>query len=195
MKSKITLLIAFLFLASITAVNAQDDDKDITKGVRAGWQYSNLFESGDSEGTTNLSSFYVGIFGEKKLIPMLRFGSGIEYSQVGTVSSDLDDTKYVLHYVGVPLYLKVKLGPVFALGGASANFKVGEKFTFLGEDLELDSDAKANVFDVPLFLGLGVKILMFNLEARYYWGTLDVNKSDDISIKSQYLQIGAGISF
>lgn len=195
MKTKITIFLTLLFITSFTAVNAQSDNKDVTKGVRAGWQASNFYIDGSSDGTTNLSSFYIGIFGEKKLIPLLRFGASLEYSQVGSVSSDIDDTKYVMHYVGIPLYVKVKLGPVFALGGAAANFKVGEKLTFLGEDFEIPDDSKGNVFDVPIFLGLGVKILMINIEARYYWGMLDIDKSDDFTMKSQYFQIGAGISF
>jgi len=200
MKTKIILLsTALLFMVSVSSF-AQSDDKDVYKGIRAGWQSSNLFLDGSTDGSTNLSSFYVGIFGEKKLIPLLSFGASLEYSQVGSVASDVDDTKFVMHYVGVPLYVKVKLGPVFALGGAAANFKVAESFTLLGEKLnDEDYEAleieKSNVFDVPLFLGLGVKILMINIEARYYWGMLDIDKSDAFTLKSQYFQIGAGISF
>ena len=40
------------------------------------------------------------------------------------------------------IYLKVKLGPVFALGGASPGFKVGEKLVVLGQEVSLNNDNK-----------------------------------------------------
>ena len=51
---------------------------------------------------------------------------------------------------------------------------------------------KSNVFDMPLQVGLGVKILMLSLEARYNWGLLDLN---DEGAKNQYFQLGLAVFF
>lgn len=196
MKTKIILLFTALLFISTGSFAEDDDDK--VGGIRAGWQYSGLYNSGTIlEGTDPLNSFYVGFFRENKLFPLLALGTGLEYFQVGVIDSELDDTSLKLHYISIPIDIRVKLGPVYALGGVAANFKVGEKWKILGEDFTPEDDFKAEFFDVPLFLGVGVKIMMIRIEARYHWGMLDTYKSVDGSdaIKGQYLQIGAGISF
>jgi len=198
MKLKIILLFTALLFISSGSSFAQDDDDDKVGGIRAGWQYSGLYTGGAiAEGTDPLSSFYVGVFRENKLIPLLALGTGIEYFQVGIVDSELDNTNLKLHYISIPIDIRVKLGPVYALAGAAANFKVGEKWTILDEDFTPEDDFKAEIFDVPVFFGLGVKILMLRIEARYHWGMLDTYKSVDESdaLKGQYLQIGVGVSF
>ena len=79
------------------------------------------------------------------------------------------------------------------------DFKVGEKEVIMGQEIEKTSANKANVFDLPVFLGAGVKIFFLTIEARYSWGMIDVydgtaNSEYDDS-KTQYLQVGAAISF
>jgi hypothetical protein len=182
------LSIGFLFLFTIPA-NAQDDGSlHQVGGIRVGWNYSQYFNDGNAlAGTSDYSSFYAGFFRDNRIIPILHFGTGIEYYQNANFTND--NNKRVLHYIGVPLYLKAKLGPVFALTGFEPSFKVGEKYTALGQ--EIDPAQKANWFDAPFFLGAGVKILMFSVEIRYHWGTVDAFNS----ARSQYLQLGGAISF
>lgn len=194
MKKISVLFLSALFIFSFNSLIAGDDD-DNSKigGIRAGWQYSGIYENGNlPEGSAPMSSFYVGLYKELKLVPLLRLGGGVEYSQVGLISDNAQiDNSIKLHYVYIPIYLKVKLGPVYALGGASPSFKVGEKVIFLGEEITLENDDKANVFDVPLYLGLGFQIFFVGIEARYNWGMIDVYDNS----KNQYLQVGATISF
>lgn len=194
MKKTITSsLIILLITTGLFAQDKNHDDKLL--GVRAGWQYSTLLTDGNiPEGSDPLSSFYAGIFKEFKIVPLLRFDAGLEYAPVGIADSDTD-SKIVLHYLSIPLNLRVKLGPVFALGGAAANFRVAEKYTINGENYDPEDDEKSNVFDVPLYLGLGVKILFISVDARYYWGMLDVYNNENSTTKSQYLQLGASIYF
>jgi len=190
-KSNLLLLVSVLLFASINSYG-QDDDKN--KGVRAGWQSSNFYV--DGEGADPLSSFYVGFTGEKSIIPLLKFGSGLEYFQNGTQTTIANETfQYKAHVISIPLYLKLKLGPVFALGGAAANFNIAHNYKVGDNSSDVPDDLKVNTFDVPVFAGLGVKILMFSIEARYHWGMLDTSKSDATDSKVQYFQIGAGISF
>jgi len=193
MKTKISLVLAILIFAGTSFLLAQDDDGKKNIGIRAGWQFAGLYEDGSLlEGSSELNSFYVGLYKDTKLVPILFLGTGLEYAPVGVTSSDID-AKLVLHYLSIPIDVKVKLGPVFALGGLAANFRLAEKFTLLGEDVEITDDEKSAVFDLPVFLGVGVNIFMLNIEIRYYYGLLDVYS--DPSVNARYLQIGAGIKF
>lgn len=187
-KVNIILIISFIFMLAKPSFAQEEKKGQKVGGIRAGWNYSQYFKGGDPlVGTSDYSSFYVGFFRDNRIVPMLHFGTGIEYYQTAALIDD--SNKRVFHYIGVPLYLKLKLGPVFALTGFEPSFKVGEKYTLLGQ--ELSPTKSANWFDAPFFLGAGVKIFFLSVEIRYCWGTIDVY--DDA--KSQYLQLGGAISF
>tara|TARA_R110002050_G_scaffold200591_1_gene335493 strand:+ start:39403 stop:39981 length:579 start_codon:yes stop_codon:yes gene_type:complete len=190
-KIKLLALVAITILPSFKTFAGDDDNSK--KGIRAGWQISNFYTDGNQV-EENLSSFYLGVYGEKKLLPLLRLGSGIEYNSTGTTSNTLD-AKFVRHAISVPVYLKVKLGPVFALGGAAANFGIANKFSIAGENVEIPDESKTKVFNLPVYLGLGVKFLMISIEARYHVGTLDLDKSNNSQMNNRYFQLGAAVSF
>ena len=185
------IILITLVLFSAAQLSFAQDEKPGKLGIRAGWHFA-IIDLDDAQfaGTDPLNTFYVGVFKEKKLIPMLRFGSGLEYFQNGFESNSVD-LQRKLHYLSVPLYLKVKLGPVYATGGTALNFKVAENNKFLDESMDPLAQ-KSNWFDMPLQVGLGVKILMLSLEARYNWGMLELN---DIGAKNQYFQLGLALSF
>jgi hypothetical protein len=158
-------------------------------GIRAGYQMSNLYKDGSHlSGADPLSSFYLGLFKVKKIVPAVHFGAGLEYFQNGFNSTG--DNKWVLHYISIPVYIEGKLGPVFALGGIGANIKVAEKLTINGTTASPTSEQKSKPLDVPAFLGVGVKIAMFTFEARYHWGLVKINDG----ASNQYFQVGAAIS-
>jgi hypothetical protein len=159
-------------------------------GVRAGYQMSNFYKDGSGlNGADPLSSFYLGVFKVKKIIPAVHFGMGLEYFQNGF--NGTGDSKWVLHYISIPVYIEGKLGPVFALGGFGANFKVAEKVTLNGSTASATSEQKSKPMDVPVFLGAGVKLAMLTIEARYHWGLVKINDG----AACQYFQVGLGISF
>jgi hypothetical protein len=184
-----------LFILSIIVIGtngfyAQDKDTQKVGGLRAGFHSAYMVEEGSKPDTANsLNSFYVGFFRDQKISPLFYFGSGLEYFQNGIKHSS--NSKRVLHTLSIPLDLKFKLGPVFALGGAAANFKVAEKIVVGDNSVNPADGNKSNWFDIPVFLGLGVKISFITVEARYHWGLLEVKNG----LNSRYLQIGAGISF
>ncbi len=183
--------LAIAILAIVISSSAFAGDKI---GLRAGYQMGNLF-NGTSNFSGNMNSFYFGVFKEIKLIPLIRFGVGVDYMQTGSVENS--DNKIALQYINVPLNLKVKLGPFFALAGVAPSFKVSEQWTVLGEKDSPTSEQKSNIFDLPIFAGVGFKIAVLTIEARYYWGSQSVN--DNISLgfegyKNQYFQLGLGIS-
>jgi hypothetical protein len=189
-KFNLLLLIGFLILLTLPAFAQKEDKKGGHKvgGIRAGYQSSIYVKGGDQlTGTTPLEKFYIGVYRDTRIIPTLHFGSGVEYYQNGARIND--DNKRVLHYVGVPLYLKAKVGPVFALGGFEPSIKVSEKQYLAG--VKSTPSNKSNWFDAPFFLGAGLKILIVTIEARYHWGTIGAYDG----AYSQYLQVGAALSF
>ena len=189
MEKSIYLIILIINCISIS-VFAKDTEKKNNSGIRGGFQSSTLVMDGATPYEANsLNSFYVGFFNENKIVPMLHFGKGLEYFQNGIAYSS--NSERILHTLSVPLYFKFKIGPVFALGGAGANFKVSEKFTAGDYEVSPSDATKSNWFDIPVFLGAGVKILFITVDARYHWGLLDVRNG----LHSRYFQLGAAVSF
>lgn len=189
---RLQVLLVALVIIGVNTVAAQESSKESKParlGVRAGWNYAAMFTDKDIlKGTDPLNSFYIGVFKEKKLVPLLWLGSGLDYMQNGYIISD--NIKRQIHYISVPLYLKVKVGPVYATGGTGFNFKVAENLpgTSLLDPL---NNKSSNFFDMPFQLGAGLKILMFSIEARYNWGMLLANQN----ASNQYLQVGFTVSF
>ena len=186
-KLHLIILIAAILYAPYTA-NAGKDDK--VGGIRVGWNTSAMFDDGSKiSGTENLQAFYVGVFRDNKIVPLLSLGSGLEYVQNGLQIDS--DNKLVLHYISAPVHLKAKIGPVFGLAGIAPSIKVSEKIFENGEKRNPTSDEKSEWFDVPFQAGVGVKILFITIEARYHWGLMEVNSG----YRNQYFQLGAAISF
>lgn len=188
MKTKITLLIFMLFLG--VSLSQAQDNKEKLFGIRGGWQSATMVEDGAKADTVNnLNSFYVGVFRDNRLSKIFYFGTGLEYFQNGTKYSN--NSKRVLHTISIPLDLKVKLGPVFVLGGIAANFKVSEKIVYNDNSTNPSDGNKSNWFDAPVFLGAGVKIFFFSIEGRYHWGLINANDG----LHNRYFQLGVAVSF
>jgi len=186
MIKKFTVLILFsIFGFGIFSTYAGDK---ISKGIRAGWQYSNLYKDGSSLVEDPMSSFYVGIFGYQKLLKskLLQIGSGLTYYQVGSKKDD--DNRIKLHYLNLPVNVKVQVGPVYGFVGLNGALKLGGE-TYI---LSVKSDVSDfSTFDAGAFVGIGVNVLMLGIEVKYDWGLVDVNNG----YKTQYLQAGLTVSF
>lgn len=190
MKKVNILLIIILILGSYIAHAQENKSKDKVGGIRVGYHAATMVLPDSDVDTTNvLGGFYAGFFRDTKVSSILYLGTGLEYFQNGTEYSE--NSSRVLHTISIPINLKVKLGPVFALGGIGANFKVSEKLVYNDTSYDLSDDQKSNWFDAPVFLGAGVKLWFLTVEARYHWGLIDVNNG----YRSRYFQLGAGLSF
>ncbi len=186
MKQFRLILLALLFISISTNTFAGDKF-----GIRAGWQTSNI----SLNSYKNLNTFYAGIFKEKKILPLIRFGAGIEYQQSGSEFST--DNIMKLHYISVPLYLKVKLGPLYAVAGGAPSFKIAETWELETAKESYKDLSDINTFDLPIFAGVGFNILLLRIEARYYWGTMELsNSSASVAsgTKNQYFQLGVGLA-
>lgn len=180
------ILIAFTTVFAVT-LKAQGKN---SIGIRGGYQSSGLFN--DSErltGTSNYASFYVGVFKEKKILPFLHWGTGLEYCQNGAGLAG--DDKLVIKYLGLPVHLKAKVGPVYALVGVQPKVKLSEKVLAGNEKISPTDDQKSKVLDFPAYGGLGVNILIVSVEARYYYSLFETNHG----ARNAYLQLGATLHF
>lgn len=184
---KLTFILIVTLSVLGTICHAKEDKK-ITKGFRVGFNSSLYYEDGNKlDDSKRYGGFYIGGYGESRIIPLLRYGSGIEYRLNGV---NLDKgNKINYHYLNVPLYLKAKVGPVFALTGVAPGLKITESKSL--KVIDPFNNEKARRLDVPLFIGCGFKFLMISVDARYNWGLIEIYDE----VKSQYLQIGASVYF
>ncbi|MCU4174385.1 hypothetical protein [Carboxylicivirga sp. N1Y90] len=188
MKYYVILLLGVVLFLNTKLIAQNNSDESV--GIRAGFHSANMdFEGNKPDTAKSVNNFYIGFGREKQVTDLLYWGTGIEYFQNGLRYTN--SSKRLLHTLSVPVNLKLKIGPVFGLVGAAANFKVSEKIVVGDNSLSpIDSD-KSNWFDVPVFLGAGVKILFVSVEARYHWGLMEVRNG----MHNRYFQLGAVVSF
>src|SRR6187399_1339463 len=137
---KILLLSAIVFNSFFTFSQTEEDENDNKlNGIRFGYQHSNLTNS-DADAANNLDRFYIGISRQKKLSPLFRLETGLEYMIAG--SQITDDSKLELHYITLPLQAHLKIGPFIGTGGLNALFKVAQKMTVAGVKVDVTDENK-----------------------------------------------------
>jgi hypothetical protein len=186
--SLFTITFILFFSVLIIPFSSIGGDKKYV-GIRGGYQNASMYSQDSSMWNNALNSFYIGCYKEARLLPFLRLGAGVEYFVNGNQKNH--DNKLLIHYLSVPLDLKIKVGPVYAMGGLSANFKVAEKVYVQGVKMNPQEDAKTGRFDAAVFLGAGVDIFLIGIEARYHFGLVNVNNG----YHNNYLQIGLTLHF
>lgn len=170
MKKTIGIVVALIFVVSL-----QSQAQKI--GLRVGYQNTMMKVDGSKIGKTG-SSLYINAYKDTRIIPFLFFHSGLQYSQA---KAKITDENYTINYLGAPVGLKAKLGPIYGLAGATFNVKLSENNSPSGD--------KAKWYDTNTFVGLGFSFLMLNIEGRYSWGMTDINNG----IHNNAFQIGVGI--
>ncbi len=184
MKSRLLLSIFMTVLIFLAESALAQGKKNF--GIRSGYQISGLFNGSDRvSGTSNYASFYAGAFKEKKIFSFLHLGTGLEYCQNG---ADMDNgNKHVIKYLGLPIDLKAKIGPVYALVGVQPKFKLSEKILINDKKTNPADEQKSSFMDFPAFGGMGVNIFFLSIEARYHYSIFEINDG----IRNAYLQLGA----
>ena len=185
MKTKICILVLVAICIQPFILRAQDDDEKLYKGIRFGYQNSQLSESDWGE----LSSFYVGIFGAKKIgvSKLLSIYTGLEYYETGTYHDA--DNQVKISYLSLPINLRVKLGPMYGFGGVNPSFKIGEDAKLLGVDVS--DQTKISGFDMGAQLGIGAKLAFIGIEVKYNLGFIDISDGN----KTSHLQAGLCVYF
>jgi hypothetical protein len=184
---KSTLIIAFC--VSVISLFAQDEvKKEKQSGIRLGYGNSTLIKN-SKEAKGNLDQFYGGFTHRFKIAKLFRLETGLEYTGAGAKLTD--SSKLQLHYIVLPVQGMLKLGPLIGLVGANGNFRVAEERYFLGEKISVSDNNKSEFFDLTLDAGVGINIFFMTIEARYYWGMLNV--TDDWM--NRYWQVGLNFHF
>jgi hypothetical protein len=163
-------ILSLCFCLFVMAAHGQSDDKgrfDLPNGFRLGYQQSNLFNN-DVDAADNLHRGYVGYIRKIGRARMLHLETGLEYMIAGAQVSEED--KLQLHYLSLPAQGVLKLGPFVGVAGLNANFMIADNFD--SDNNAPEPDLKR--FDLVADAGVGFNILFMTLEARYYWGLLEV---------------------
>lgn len=183
MRHKLTGLLVIVIVVSFASgslMEAQD------RGFHAGYIGSNLSKDGNNWFKNSHKSFYLGFYNNQRIIPALFLYTSLDYYQTG---SRLDDNnKLVLHYISIPIALKLSLGPVFAMGGFHGAVRVSTKFTINGQSASTEG---FNTFDSGVFLGAGIRIFFIGFEGKYTWGLSTVRNG----YKNNFWQGGITLYF
>ena len=196
MKIKVLLILAVVLPLSIQA-KAQ-------LGVQIGQNFSKI----DGNTVANydekyLTSFSGGVYFDKDLIPLIDLRIGAFYSPKGSHFASGDYyNKTILNYIEVPVQAKIKVGPVYALGGAYGAYALNGSFDVLDATSEtsVEMDFEADQFrkeDYGLKFGLGFQIglgpLHIFVQGDYSMGLLDIYNGDAV-YKNKNIGAYAGVS-
>ena len=160
-------------------------------GIQGGVNFAGASVSADGSdvSTSDRTGWHIGAFTGRG--GLIGFQGGVYYSQKGF---GVGDSNVDLDYIEIPLMLRVKFLMLRAYGGPNLAFEVNCK---ADDDPSLDgvpfSCDDTETFEFGWKVGAGAKLLIFMLDLAYEWGTTDVWKVDDGSIKNQTFQISAGI--
>ncbi len=172
-------------------------------GVKLGYNFAKQSGSeltGMSE--KSLNNLMFGAFLEKDLIPLLDLRIGAEYSPKGTkYEGGGYYTQAKINYLEIPIQAKLKLGPVYALGGVYGAYALsGKSETDIpgqeNSDIKFDNDYKRLDYGMKFGAGFqtGLGPLHIFAQGEYSFGLADINDfgSGD-AVKNNVISVSAGV--
>lgn len=194
---KTLLLVALSLLVSFSSM-AQI-------GIKAGMNFAKQSGS-DITGASEvfLSNFQAGVFTHKDLIPLLKIRVGLDYSPKGTKwESGSDYAQGTFNYLELPVLARVKLGPVYGLGGFYGAYALSGKSKVNTSGIEVEEDIDFDVseirrFDYGMKFGLGFQLGLGPIhafaEVDYSFGFLNLNKSSTgDNVKNNVIGVSIGV--
>lgn len=161
MTKKIFITIALALL--IGSVNAQQK----SFGIRSGYSSTFMSKSGHKTGSSE-DNYFIHLYKDTKIFPFIHLQSGLEYSRTG---GSIDKFSHNINYIGVPLALKVKVGPIYAIGGGTFNVKLSET----SSPSESPFKGSSKWYDTNAFVGLGLEIFIVTFDIKYTHGLTSIN--------------------
>jgi hypothetical protein len=179
-----------LAIPSLAAAQATQDAAT-SFGIKAGFNVSNIkvsFDDGDitSDGRAGfLFGFFMGHDFNRRAgiqVEALFSQKGGEFAVDDQLFDEPGDPSFKLSYLEFPVLARINFlaatnkvrlltGPTFAFN-VNESIKVGD-VEFDGDDVPLKP------FEMGYVLGGAFEIRKFIIDARYTWGLLDINDSDD----------------
>jgi hypothetical protein len=211
MKTKIMkIAIVALWISSISVCTAQDTRDEIQIGVKAGVNYSNVYDAkGEDFKADGKLGGVIGAFLSIPIGEYLGLQPEVLFSQKGfNGKGKILGTPYEFSrtttYLDVPVYFALKPSPVITiLGGPQFSYVLSKKDTFgngtttIAQEQEFENENfRKNRLSASLGFDVNVNQLVFG--ARANWD-LQENQGDGTSTtpryKNQWLQATVGFRF
>ncbi len=211
---KLLIIICFLGLSLGTMLNAQttttDPRTNLTFGIKAGFNYSNVWDEQGQDFTADAKVGFVG--GAFIGIPIGEF-IGVQpemllsqkgFQGSGTFAGAPYSFTRTTTYIDIPLQFQVKPSEYFTvLGGPHYSYLINDKYSFTSsqysysQEQAFDADnIRRNIFGFTL--GADIYIDHVVVSARLGWD-LQANNGDGTSTtpryKNQWLQLTGGFKF
>lgn len=202
------------FVAALAVFGMNSADAQVSFGVKAGPQMTNLIGDGADELDSKIG-FNVGGYANIRFSEQLAFqpevlfsqqGAKVDYTETIAGATYEYDGKVNLSYINLPLMLKwyayeglnFEFGPQVGFNVAG-KFKETEKVSGTGTDLDGTFETEGDIEDLEtvdfgLNIGAGYELPMgLNFGIRYSHGLTDIIKDSDS--KNSVIALGVGYTF
>jgi hypothetical protein len=186
---------------------AGGDDKSINPGM-----FDASLASLPSVEPKARTGFTAGLSYKAGFLPILGLQTEVLYTQKGAVyevavpaalGGGSGKATFKLDYIDIPILLKITPLPLpvvtpYLEAGASYSILLGAKLKLedpAGESDEGDIKDGMTKGDLSIIVGVGVEILMLDINARYVMGQTKVFKDGDVKIFNRGIMVTAGIRF
>ena len=175
------IMIAAMMVATVAA-KAQFEPGTFSFQPKVGFNLSSI----TADDTKYKPGFAVGLEGQYQMNNWFGLSAAVMYQQQGTKVKDIDDFKWNIDYVNIPLMAKFYVTKGLSLNvGLQPGFLVKSKFKV--DDADLDVKDACNKFDLSVPLSIAYELPMgLAFEARYTYGVTNVGKDVFDSKTSSY---------
>ena len=199
--------ISFVLATFFMCLNVSAQDEQISLGVKAGINLSNIVSSydGESESADYKIGPIIGLTVDYKLAESLYLLSGLDLSIKGAKETD-DDYEYVASpiYLHVPIHagykidlsdnmkLVVDAGPFLAFGIAGKVKVKDDDYDVSTDVFGKEEDGGLKRFDFGFGVGAGLEINKIKIGIGYDWGltNIDWDKEFKTRTRNGYLTVG-----
>ena len=174
-------MIAAMMVATVAA-KAQFEPGTFSFQPKVGFNLASV----TADDTKYKPGFAVGLEGQYQMNNWFGLSAAVMYQQQGTKVKDIDDFKWNIDYVNIPLMAKFYVTKGLSLNvGLQPGFMVKSKFKIA--DADLDVKDACNTFDLSVPLSIAYELPMgLAFEARYTYGVTNVGKDAFDSKTSSY---------
>lgn len=167
-------MIAAMMVATVAA-KAQFSEGTFTLQPKVGFNMSSV-TADDTKYKAGLSA---GIEGQYQINNWFALAAGVMYEQQGTKLKNVDDFKWKMDYVNIPVMAKFYVTKGLSLNiGLQPGFMVNSKFENSNHD-GVDTKDVCNTFDLSMPMSIAYELPMgLVFEARYTTGLTNVGKEE-----------------
>lgn len=175
------MMIAAMMVATVAA-KAQFEPGTFSFQPKVGFNLSSI----TADDTKYKPGFAVGLEGQYQMNNWFGLSAAVMYQQQGTKVKNIDDLKWNIDYVNIPLMAKFYVTKGLSLNvGLQPGFMVKSKLKV--DDADLDVKDACNKFDLSVPLSIAYELPMgLAFEARYTYGLTNVGKDAFDSKTSSY---------